>query len=280
MTVERVYEVMAENPLVALGGDFHAVLGEDVFLFYSCPSCHMFPINPRRWLRTVRAKNRHEPGCTQQGGEWRCPTPCLEKWSWRSGASLRALIAPYTTEVGDEDLKIMILGGVTDEQEHTITLLKSARLVKEFKDEGSNPFLVGKAGIIAAIDKLNHMVEGRLLSSTLPARAVKTATHAEIVEKGVYPYCEDKGLSLRNPGVTINMMYMAPDTPVIDPDVRRQLLDMLVCFYDFSQNKPAKKGALYRAWENAMAAQDMNRPIFFERKPPRRWADDFSDSET
>ena len=56
---------------------------------------------------------------------------------------------------------------------------------------------------------------------------------------------------------------MPLDTPVISDVDRQALLDVLCCFYDFSNSRPTSNGELRDAWNNAIASQPENRRIYW-----------------
>ena len=52
-------------------------------------------------------------------------------------------------------------------------------------------------------------------------------------------------------------------TPVLSNEDRQAILDVLCCFYDFSNNKPSKTGDLRDAWYKAQSTQDEMREIYW-----------------
>ncbi len=158
---------------------------------------------------------------------------------------------------------MVVIGNVTDTQEHTITLLKSAQLMFEAYGVVTNTKIpLGKQAIINAIMKLNDRAEKRILE-TLPHIRVQTASRQEINEKGLYAYCEDPALSLSEPGLVFNALEVPLHTPSISDADRQHLLDMLCCFYDFSKNKPSTTGELRDAWNKARETQNYFRKIYW-----------------
>ena len=124
-------------------------------------------------------------------------------------------------------------------------------LLLEAYDKKTNAKIpLGKQAIINAIIKLNERAEKRILE-TLPHIRVQTASRQEINEKGLYAYCEDPALSLSEPGLVLQALQVPEDTPSISDEDRQHLLDVLCCFYDFSNNKPSNTGALRDAWNRA-----------------------------
>lgn len=243
------------------------VLGGGVYLLYVCPARWVCPTKPRFWLRCTKEVNNNQPNCTDQAGKWHCSAAgCLRKWEWRSAGDKRVLLIPKNTDADDEefsDLKMYVIGDCTPEQEHTITLLKSAQLMIEANING-RAVALGKRALIDALDRLGEKAQSKILQSSLPVRRVRAAGIEELKKSGLFAYCENPSLSLAHPGVVYNALQASADTPTIQDVGRQTLLDALVCFYDFSHNKPKNTGPLMDAWRKALETQDEKRMIFWD----------------
>ena len=79
------------------------------------------------------------------------------------------------------------------------------------------------------------------------------------------PYCEHHSQSLSQPGITYNALQALEDTPVISPGDRQSVLDALVCFYSFENNKPKNKGPRMKAWQAAIDTQEQWRPKYWAK---------------
>ena len=79
------------------------------------------------------------------------------------------------------------------------------------------------------------------------------------------PYCEHRSQSLSQPGITYNALQALEDTLVISPGDRQSVLDALVCFYSFENNKPKNKGPRMKAWQDAIATQEQWRPEYWAK---------------
>ena len=266
LKLSSVHRIMCEQPSTALASDFHIVLGGDVYILYTCPACWIAPIHPRYWLRATGIANQDVPGCTDGGGgKWHCSAQgCLKRWFWKTGGNKRILLLP---EVKDDegrfaDLKMVVIGDTTREQEHTITLLKTAQLVTRVEVRGRS-IPVGTQALIRALDELNEKAEKRIMSSSLPKVRIRSATKEEMVQKGLFPYSEWRSLSLSQPGIVYNALQASETTPVISDEDRQSVLDALVCFYNFEGNRPRNKGELRDAWVKVIQTQEAQRPIHF-----------------
>ena len=95
-TLREAYLRICEDSNIAMAGDFHVELGPDFFLYYTCPECGEFPVQPKHWLRTLPQATKDKPGGTTGGqGTWRCPkTGCLTAWTWSKGGAKRCLVLP------------------------------------------------------------------------------------------------------------------------------------------------------------------------------------------
>ncbi len=259
------YYIICTQPMVPTGSDFHIVLGGGIYLMYTCAFCKTAPVNPRYWLRCTDMAHRLSPGGTTEHGKWHCGAKgCLQRWTWSGGGSKRLLLLPDEAH-GFDSLKQVVIGNTTTQQEHTITLLKSAQLLLEAVDwdaDGRHVTL-GKEAIIAAIEILNKKAEGRILATNLPRTLVTSADRDDINLRGLYPYCENPALSLSEPGLVYKALHVPDGTPVIKDDDRQELLDMLTCFYDFSQCRPANSGELMQAWRRAHDVQSEMRRIYW-----------------
>ena len=170
---------------------------------------------------------------------------------------------------GDEsfaDLKMVIIDDTTPEQEHTITLLKTAQLVTKAEVGGSS-IVLGKQALIRGLDELNEKAEKRIMSCSLPKKHVRSATKEEIESTGLFHYCEHRSLSLSQPGIVYNAWQASDTTTVISDEDCQSILDALVCFYNFDNNKPKNKGELRDAWEKAVWTQDEKRRIYWKLTP-------------
>jgi len=167
------------------------------------------------------------------------------------------MLIPDTERAGE--LKKVLIGVATSEQEHTITLLKSAQLLTEVEihcpdHQTKKTVKISKESLVKAIDRLNDQCEKRILKS-LDSTNIKSASTKEILDRGIFPYCEDPALSLAFPGSVYKALSVPADTAVLSDDDRAGLLDVLCCFYDFTQNKPASNGDLRTAWYKAVKTQ-------------------------
>ena len=263
LTWEDVYKAVVGNSDVAAAGDFHVMLGAGVQLRYTCPQCFYGPLHPKYWLRCVNDGRRHQPGGTKEGGDWRCPWEgCLQKWSWGRAGKLRAILVPETDE--SNNLEMMVIGPTTSVQEHTISLLKAGKLLEAVELEDGSLQDLGKPALVSAIRKLNEEAAEQVVQSQLERHSKKTASMQELRDKGINPYCEDRELSLAQPGVRTNALYLPPETPVISPGLLDELLDLLVCFYDLS-DVTAKGHEIKQALKKAIAVQEARRKEFFSR---------------
>ncbi|CAK0855010.1 unnamed protein product, partial [Prorocentrum cordatum] len=163
--------------------------------------CFYLPVHPKFWLRCVKAQHRHTPGCTEQRGDWRCPFEgCLQLWTWDTAGKLRAILVPETN-AHDSRMQMMVIGATSPSQEHTITLLKTARLLEAVQRADGPIQQLGKPALVAAVKQLNEEAYGRALAPGLELRNKRT----------------DPALSLGNWGATCKAMHLPPSTPVMDP---------------------------------------------------------------
>ena len=269
--------IICKQPNVAFAADFVIDLGGGLYLLYTRGECDTGPFNPKYWLRCTKQAARDLAGGTTQHGYWHCPASgCLDRWSWKKGGCRRVLVLPDVDNSGDdsgETKKQVVIGNVTTEQEHTITLLKSARLITTAV--GTKNLLekeIGIPALVDAIEKLNTECEGRLIASNLPRKTITAASANEIKNKQIIPYCEHSALSLSHPGLPYTAMVVNESTPVITDDDRQRLLDVLTCFYDLTEVKPKNAGALMNAWKKAEAKQSEMRRLYWpaaerEREP-------------
>ena len=236
----KVYQIICDSPKTAIASDFHIVLGGDVYILYTCPQCHIAPVHPVNWLRCTGLANQDVPGSTKAGGgKWHCSaTGCLTRWYWKTGGNKRILLLPEhnDTSGGFDDLKMVVIGKPTRQEEHTITLLKTAELVTKVK-VGGREMSLGTKALIKALDKLNSEADKRIMNSSLPKIKIRAATKEEMKTKGLLPYREHPSLSLSQPGVTYNALQTLENTPVISAEDRQSVLDALVCFYSFEKKQ-------------------------------------------
>jgi hypothetical protein len=168
------------------------------------------------------------------------------------------MLIPDTERPGE--LKKVLIGVATSEQEHMITLLKSAQLLIEVQrvspdHQTKKTVKISKESLVKAIDRLNERCENRILKS-INSISIKSASSQQIEDKGLLAYCEDTALSLKFPGSVYKALSVPADTAVLSDDDRADLLGVLCCFYDFSQNKPGSKGDLRAAWFKAVQKQE------------------------
>ena len=128
---------------------------------------------------------------------------------------------------------------------------------------GGRSIPVGTQALIRALDELNEKAEKRIMSSSLPKVRIRSATKEEMVQKVLFPCSEWRSLSLSQPGIVYNALQASETTPVISDEDRQSVLDALVCFYNFADNKPKNKGELRDAWVKVIQTQEAQRPIHF-----------------
>ena len=157
---------------------------------------------------------------------------------------------------------MVVIGDASAEQEHLITILRGAQLILEYTKADGSKTKLGRTAIVEAIERLNDTCEERILSC-MPTIKKQTATVEEIKSRQVFTNCEDTGLSLGNPGIVYKALDVPEDTPVLCDQDRQQLLDVLCCFYDLSNNQPANKGVLWKVWGQAVSRQDGLRKFYW-----------------
>ena len=59
-------------------------------------------------------------------------------------------------------------------------------------------------------------------------------------------------------------VIIPPETPEMTNADRQALLDVLICFYNFDDNKPSNGGELMSAWERARRIQDEKCKIYWK----------------
>ena len=107
----------------------------------------------------------------------------MERWGWSAGGSKRLLLIPDAEDEGG--LKKVVIGDVSPQQEHTITLLKSAQLLLKATDKDNRTIKLGKQAILNAINRLNDKAEQRILQP-LRSITVQTASSKEIADEGLF----------------------------------------------------------------------------------------------
>jgi hypothetical protein len=256
VALHAAYTRICEQPMIARAADFHTYLGHDIYLLYSCAECETCPTRPNKWIRCTTQAANTEAGGTEQNGNWHCPK-CLHRWKWGQQGEKRLMLIPDTEREGE--LKKVLIGRTTPDQDHTITLLKSAQLLTEVEIYGPDhqtkkTVAVTKETLVRAIDRLNDRCEKRIIKS-LDHTYIKSASTKEIQDRGIFSYCEDPALSLAFPGSVYKALSVPADTTVLSDDDREGLLDVLCCFYDFTENKPTSNGDLQQAWFKAVKTQ-------------------------
>ena len=96
-------------------------------------------------------------------------------------------------------LNIVLLGHCTEEQDHTISLLKSGRLIQEIFGTEGHKVELGLKAIIDSIERLNNEAEEQFCQ-IFPTVVRASANLQDMDEKGLHPYCQDARLSLKCPG--------------------------------------------------------------------------------
>ena len=242
--------------MVARDGDSHCCLGGDIYITHSCGGCETCPTKPNKWLRCSNLAGYMLAGSSMPNGYWHCPS-CLDKWPWGKDDAKRLMLIPDTDRPGE--LKKVLIGVATSEQERTITLLKSAQLLTEVQrvspdHQTKKTVKISKESLVKAIDRLNERCDNRILKS-INSISIKSASSQQIEDKGLFAYCEDTALSLKFPGSVYKALSVPADTAVLSDDDRAHLLNVLCCFYDFDQYKPGGNRALRQAWYKAVQTQ-------------------------
>jgi len=254
--LHEVYIRICEQPMIARAADFHIYLGHGIYLLYSCVECETCPIKPNKWIRCTSLEANKKAGGTEQKGNWHCPK-CLYRWKWGQQGEKRLMFIPNSEREGER--KKVLIGRTTTDQDHTITLLKSAQLLTEVEIYGPDQqtkktVAVTKQTLVRAIDRLNERCEKRI-TQCVDHIYIKSASSKEIQDKMILAYCENPSLSLAHPGSSYKALNVPADTTVLSDDDREGLLDVLCCFYDFTKNKPTSNGELQQAWVKAVKTQ-------------------------
>ena len=158
---------------------------------------------------------------------------------------------------------MVYIGVVSKAQQDTITLMKTAVLVKEVHGEDNVTLIkLGKDAIVAALVKINSE-SGKRIVHDFPSTWVQSANRSDITASMLFPYCENPALSLQYPVVKYNALNIPADTPEISDIDRQQLFDCLNCFYCFDGNRPAAVGSLRDVWQNVVDNQATHRHIYW-----------------
>ena len=137
------------------------------------------------------------------------------------------------------------MGNTTNQEEHVLTLMRSAKFLTELAEGGLED---SKENMLAAIDRLNKRHEGKL-THHVTARWIRAATKAQVKEVCTYePYCEDQYLSISAGGELYRALYIPPETNAISDACRQELLRVLCTFYSVENCRPKNKGEKMDAW--------------------------------
>jgi len=272
--LSQVAMTALDKPEVGRAGDWNPVLSDDVYLLYRCSACHIAPLKQNKWLRTVPEKKAHvQGGSSESGGKWRCAAKykegaCLQEWGGSANARVLVIYDPEKLPLsskGEQQCQIIFLGDLSskdDQQdEHCITLLKTARLLKETK------FRTDHKSMREAILALNQMCENRLISLA-ECRKVRSCTKKDFEDRihGHIPYCEHPSLSIAQGGQLFNALYVPPETETITPENRARLLESLVLFYDLSPvERPKRNGPKRDAYAWMIDKQILNEQLQKEK---------------
>ena len=259
-----------------MASDWNPKLGDDVFLLYACKKCGYAPLKQHHWYRCVKIKYLDDAGQTVTGtdhGYWVCANRnCLAQWSWGEDGAYRVLVLPEETaqmktiepEEGqprEEWHRVVYLGKATADEEHTITILKSAQVMKLVDGDGQAINI--DDAIVAAIEKLNEEADKKLIELEC-CRRLQAGSAKDLVEKyGWQPYCENQSKSIGAANISYNALKTGKTTPMIADAFRQRVLNALVCFYDFTAMEKPETPSLRRAWRQAIQMQEENRQIYF-----------------
>jgi hypothetical protein len=155
--------------------------------------------------------------------------------------------------------RIMLLGYPTKEEEHLMTIMQGAQLLKEI---GGVP--VSQHEMYNAIKRINERTTADL-ESLVECKIVRGATLTQVMERvGKKPYCEHPLQSLQHCGVLFKALMIPNSTPVISAEDRFELLFCISSFYDLEAAKPARSGSIRDAWNRALERQDQMRARYWD----------------
>ena len=263
--IDRVFNLVMQDPRLGASGDFVIHLGGDILICYTCPHCNKAFVNMEEWVRCAKESHRHLPGNTFTGdGHWRCPiSGCCGRWDrgdrhWAKRvviypkprlAENGGLVTPSGQELEriydseewipatwntEEGIEMVHLGDLTQEQCNELTLFKSASLLETITLtdgtvlDAEGLMQVETHRILAAISRSNSDASTKLMAY-VPTRQYRRATQHEFYEHNAFPYCESPVLSQSK---FAGWLRAADATGIheLDSEGRTALLDGLLCF--------------------------------------------------
>ena len=285
--------------------DFHTSLGTVANITYTCPNCGEAPAHASNWVRCVVPSVEGQYGGTngkRNKGHWRCPwNACFHRWKkhavvktkWKKrllvlpgkdtegsrpdkpARRLQQINRQKTKEIQCPEQKAMLVfwGPATKKEKHMLTLVKTAKPVKQIEVNGKKEeFNGGKAlneAIVAAVHQFNILSDEQVIE-TCPMVLKERAKHDKYEDNGVRMHCEDPRLS-SNSMTGLYCSIDVPDSlPTLADQDRESLLDLLLGHMDidhapgnpWDRASGAKKKPLNVRWEEAKERQDRYRSKF------------------
>ena len=168
---------------------------------------------------------------------WRCAAKyadgaCLESFNDKNGTG-RVLVLTDVDGLKDgTTYEIVLLGKCNKMQDHVITMLQTATLLK------ASNWDVDNESMLNAIQRLNEECYMKLITLS-QCRTIRACTRDDIEQRCRWtPYCEDERLSINYGGMLYKALYVPQETTPLDDEHRDKVLASLVCFYDLSTCKP------------------------------------------
>ena len=240
-------DIALANPVLNQAADWIVNIAPNVYIMYKCPQCLECPTQIRMWLRGKNNWYCPSIECHNQHGK-------CKKWKWgEAGNDCRVLVLPECFVEKDQAPKMtaVILGKCDKEDEATLQLLKTAKLITACWDKYGKEKVLTWRHVVAAIRLLDDKTHGNIIRSNLQINKRTAITEKEFDDMGCKRHCTHPSLSLSQWGEFYRSIHIPNDTKVLDECDRKDVLDALCLFFDWKDMQaPAnKKSRAYKAWQ-------------------------------
>ena len=247
IALQEAHAIALNNPILPVAADCIVEIAPHIVIQYKCIRCCECPTLARMWVRTANY--------------WYCPNSecwglenkqCCEKLTWGGGATGRVMFLPNDFE--GREMTSVILGQCDDEDEACITLIKTAGLIKMFRDKWGKECRVTWKHLVACIRQIDDNSHNVIMTR------MKKYRRQRAVENMHFRTCEHPSLSLTNWGEMYLSTHVPNDTQVLNIRDRKEVLLAICLHFGFTEVKqPSTNGVTRRVWENLTSQEHIDR---------------------
>ena len=228
-----------------------------MWLFFGCPSCQIFPVSSASWYRAARQRSKDVDGMSCAGsanGHWFC-AHCGKQWKWNSGNNRLLVLGSCSQASGLESYQYARLPDMPSEVENKLAFLMGCTALTELGEMKAS--LVDVDVLMEMVSRMNKKVSHKFSRVIPEVEVVKCKDiSSDIESRNMRLVCEDSRLSLRCVGGVFKGINLSgKNVPEVDSKHLDFVLDVLASSLDVENKQltgPAERKVKARLLESAV----------------------------